>query len=49
MKQCQITTVYSGVENAREACELIQESFLAFLRKELKTKELFAVDTVHRV
>lgn len=49
LKQCHITTVYSDHKNAREAREMILDSFLAFLRKELRTPDLFAEDAFHRV
>lgn len=49
MKQCHITTVYSDHKNAGEDREMILDSFLAFLRKELRTPDLFAEDAIHRV
>lgn len=49
MKQCRITTVYSDHKNAGEAREMILDSFLAFLRKELRTPDLCAGDALHRV
>ena len=49
LKQYQITTVYADHKNAGEAREMILDSFLAFLRKELRTPDLFAEDALHRV